>query len=178
MNQDVPLETWINPKIEIRDIPPKGKGMFARELIKVGEKIMTWGGTWGIDYLDKAGAEKARINGKLIMQWDDDLYSAETRGDSPGYFINHSCDPNTWMINAFTHVARRDINPGEEVTNDYALMEADENFISGWDCHCGSPLCRQKITGKDWHRKDLQQRYKNHFSPLINKRIQQLNNTG
>lgn len=146
--------------------------MFALEPIKEGEKVMTWGGKWGVDYVDKKGAEKAKQEGKLIMQWDDDLYSAETRGDSLGYFINHSCDPNTWMIDAFTHVARRNIQKGEEVTNDYALMEADENFVTKWECRCGSPICRKRITGKDWRLPELQARYKGHFSPLVNKRIE------
>ena len=174
MKYAVPEDTLISPKIEIREIPSKGKGMFAKELIREGEKIMTWGGEWGVDYMDKDGAEKAAAEGKLIMQWDDDLFSAETRGDSEGYFINHFCDPNTWLVDAFTHVARMDVQPGEEVTNDYAMMEADENFVSSWICKCGSPLCRGKVTGKDWRLQYLQERYKGHFTPLINKRISQL----
>lgn len=171
MRSAIPKETWISPKIEIRKSPLGGKGMFALEDIKEGEKVLVWGGEWGKDYVDKIDANKAKQEGKLIMQWDDDLFSVETPGDSPGYFINHSCDPNAWMIDAFTHVARRDIKKGEEVTNDYAFMEADENFVADWNCKCGSPLCRGKFTGKDWRLPELQKRYRNHFSPLINKRI-------
>ena len=171
MKHKIPSDTWISPKIEIMQVPFKGRGMFARERIKAGEKVMVWGGTWGVDYMDREAAEKAEEEGKLIMQWDDDLYSAETPGDSDGYFINHSCDPNTWMTDAFTHAARRDIERGEEVTNDYAMMEADENYISSWKCKCGSPMCRGRVTGKDWRLPELQKRYQGHFSPLINKRI-------
>jgi SET domain-containing protein len=174
MRFQIPEETWINPKIKIRESPGKGKGMFAEELISKGEKVMVWGGKWGMDYMNKKEAEKASKAGKLIMQWDDDLFSAETRGDSEGYFINHSCNPNTWMVDAFTHVARRDIKPGEEVNNDYALMEADENFVANWECGCGSKLCRGRFIGRDWRLPELQMRYKGHFSPLINKRIENL----
>jgi uncharacterized protein len=105
------------------------------------------------------------------MQWDDDLYSVDDKGDDDSYFINHSCDPNIWMIDAFTLVARRDIPTNIEITADYALWEADEEYVSRWQCVCGSTLCRRWVTGKDWRIKDLQTRYSGHFSPLINKRI-------
>ena len=28
------------------------------------------------------------------MQWDENLFSVENRGEDKGYFINHSCEPN------------------------------------------------------------------------------------
>lgn len=170
-NNSIPRETWINPKIEIRNSKLGGKGMFAIEDIKKGEKVVIWGGKWGKDYVDKQGAQKARAEGKHIMQWDDDLFDVEIPGDSPGYFINHSCDPNIWMTDAFTLVARRNIKRGNEITTDYALMEADEEFVMKWKCRCGLPNCRKTITGKDWRLKKLQEAYKGHFSPLLNKRI-------
>lgn len=174
MRRVIPLDTWISPKIEIRKSLLGGKGMFALEDIKEGERIMVWGGEWGKDYVDKAGVHRAKHEEKQIMQWDSDLFSIETPGESLGYFINHSCDPNAWMIDAFTHVARREIKKGEEITTDYALMEADENYVAKWSCRCNSPLCRRKFTGKDWRLPELQERYKGHFSPLINKRIKAL----
>ena len=167
-------QNWKSPKVLIKTSPIEGRGMFASENIKRGEKIIVWGG----DYTDKQGAEKYRKQGKLVMQWDDDLYSYEDRGDDDGYFINHSCDPNMWMADAYTLVARRDIKEGEELTADYALWEADENYVSKWQCKCGSPLCRGRVTGKDWRNPNLQERYKDHFSPLINKRIQRIEQNG
>ncbi len=105
------------------------------------------------------------------MQLDDDLYSIEERGSDDTYFMNHSCDPSVWMSSAVTLVARRDILPGEELTVDYALFEADEGFVAAWECGCRSPRCRSLITGVDWTNPELQERYQGHFSPLINKRI-------
>jgi len=144
--------------------------MFAIENIKSGEKILIWGG----EYVDKETAEKAREKGKLVMQWDENIFSIEYRGEDLGYFINHSCDSNSWTTDTFTLSAKREIPKGEEITADYALWEADENYISKWDCRCGSPLCRGKITGKNYKLLEIQDRYKNHFSPLINKRIENL----
>lgn len=162
---------WINPKIEIRDTIQKGRGMFAVEPINVGEKILVWGGNY---VSNKSKAEIERTNGKLVMQWDDNLFSVEDMGEDSGYFINHSCDSNTWMADVFTLIAKRNINLGEEITADYALWEADENYISRWKCECGAKVCRKKITGMDWRLPEVQKRYKNHFSPLINKRIASL----
>ena len=162
-----PQKDWISPKIGIRETSGKGKGMFAAEKIQAGETLVIFGG----EYTDAKGAKQAKSLGKLVMQWDDNLFSVEDRGDSQGYFINHSCDPNIWMKDAFTITAMRPVNIGEEITADYAAWEADENYISKWECICGSINCRKKITGKDWKSPALQERYKNHFSPLINKRI-------
>jgi hypothetical protein len=49
------------------------------------------------------------------------------------------------------------------ITADYALWEADERFVSRWECRCGSTLCRGRITGNDWKDKGLQERYKGHL---------------
>lgn len=168
--QNIPKETWISPKIEIRDTPEKGKGMFAVQKILAGDELIIWGG----EYTDAIGAEKAKVDGKLTMQWDDNLFSVENRGDDIGYFINHSCDSNTWMKDAFTLVAKTDIEIGSEITADYSLWEANENYISKWGCKCGASVCRKRVTGKDWMLPEIQARYKNHFSPLLNKRIEKL----
>lgn len=163
-----PKETWMNPKIEIRKTSNKGKGMITNELIKTDDIILIWGG----EYTNAKGAKEVKEKGKLVLQWDDDLFSVEDRGDDMGYFINHACDSNTWMKDAYTLVAKRNIQVGEEVTADYALWEADPNYVSKWECQCGSIVCRKRIMGNDWKLSGVQERYKSHFSPLINKRIE------
>lgn len=163
-----PKETWINSKIEIKETLNKGRGMFATELIKIGDTILIWGG----EYTNAKGAKEAKGKGKLVLQWNEDLFSVEDRGDDMGYFINHACDSNAWMKDAYTLVAKRDIQVREEVTADYSLWEADPNYISKWECQCGSPVCRKRITGNDWKLPEMQERYAGHFSPLINKRIE------
>lgn len=161
---------WLNPKINIQSSSITGKGIFANSKIERGEKIVVWGD----EYTNKMGADEVCKKNMLVMQWDDDLYSYEVCGENDGYFINHSCDPNAWLADAFTVVAMRNIMSHEEITADYAIWEADENYISEWECKCGSSLCRGRITGIDWKNPNLQKRYKDHFSPLLNKRIQRL----
>ncbi|MFA6004976.1 MAG: SET domain-containing protein-lysine N-methyltransferase [Patescibacteria group bacterium] len=159
-------QSWINPKAKIRESPIAGKGLFAKEDFMVGEVVVVWSGL----YTNATEAEKARKAGKLVTQWDEDLYSVEDRGDDSGYFVNHSCDSHLWMEDAYTLITRKPIMAGEEITADYALWEA-EDYVSTWKCKCGLPDCRKTITGKDWLLKSVHSRYLHHFSPLINKRI-------
>jgi hypothetical protein len=164
-------ENRINPKIRIGESPIHGRGMFAEGDIGRGEILIIWKEC----YTDKIGAEEAVRQGKGIMQWDDDVFSYETDRNPEHYLINHSCDPNGWMADAYTLEARRDIPRGEEITVDIAMFEHDEDAVTDWSCNCGSPMCRGRIKGMDWRREDLQKRYEGHFSPLINKRIEKLN---
>ncbi len=165
-----PKVDWINPKIEIREAANRGKGMFAIEPIIKGEVVIVWGG----NYVKRKEAEKAKREGKLVMQFDDNLFSVEDRGECDTYYINHSCEPNVWMRDSFTLEAMKDINKAEELTADYCLWETNEEKISKWKCQCGSSNCRQLITGKDWQIKELQEKYRGHFLPLIQKRINKL----
>ena len=73
------------------------------------------------------------------------------------WFMNHSCDPNCWfsVANSSIMVARRDIEPGEEVTFDYGLQESADFpwFDDGaWECGCGAKHCRGRRRPTDWMR--------------------------
>ena len=134
--------------------------------------------SWRRDVMDwdawMEEVERARAQGKVVMELEDGLYIIEERGEDPSYFMNHSCDPNVWMADTMTLVARLDVMPDEELTTDYALFEASEGFTMDWECLCGSPHCRKRVTGRDWRLSELQERYAGHFLPLIAKRIARL----
>lgn len=172
----VPKESWFSPKIEVRASPTHGKGTFAKELIRKREVVEIWGEYWQgkktVEYTDdKEKAETAKKQGKSVMYWDTDLYSIEEKGSDDGYFINHSCDSNLWFKDAFTLTTRRDIKPDQELTIDYALFESNDGYVAIKKCNCGTTACRHTVTADDWKRKEVQEMYKNHFSPLINKKI-------
>jgi len=173
---DIARHMWLNPKTELRSSPTHGTGVFATEAIDAGEVVEVWGEMWeGRQVIrwttDQAEAEARVAEGMLVMQFDTGLWSIEPPGTNPGYFINHSCDSNVWMADAFTLTARRAVQSGEELTIDYALIEAE---LDVWDfeCDCGAAMCRKVIRGDDWRRPELQERYRGHFSPLINKMIE------
>ena len=86
--------------------------------------------------------------------------------------VNHSCSPNCGMSGQTLVVAMRDIAPGEELTYDYAM--SDGSPYDEFECHCGRPECRGKVTGSDWMRPELQVRYRGYFSPYLARRISQL----
>jgi SET domain-containing protein len=170
---------WIDPRVEIRQSPIHGKGMFASAPIKQGEVVNIWGGTLLLTEEDMAGdrAKEWRAQRYVWAMIGEGLYLAtlldEDEEDLTN-FINHSCDPNVWMKDEVTLVARRDIVAGEELTIDYAMFEGDEEWVGPWECHCGSELCRGRHTGGAWRQKELQERYRNHFSPFICERIRRL----
>jgi hypothetical protein len=66
-------------------------------------------------------------------------------------------------------VAMRDIAVDEEICFDYAM--SDSSDYDEFECGCGSPNCRKRISGSDWKKPELQKRYKGYFSPYLQQRI-------
>lgn len=160
---------WLNPRVTIRPSAIHGRGMVAAEPIRRGEVVAVWGG----NFVSRKEAERAKRPGTLIQQIDDDVYevfSENTKGDDPTYFHNHSCNPNVWFEDEVKLSAKRDIRKGEELTVDYTLFETKDRVIIE-RCNCGSLNCRGKVNGRDWMLPQLQKRYKNHFIPMLNRRI-------
>lgn len=170
LNRDYNLHSWIDPRIEIRSSPIGGKGMFAREPIKNGEVVIVWGGV----VLTEVDLESGNFSKGTLSAIAENLWLGDAPGgeDFAADYTNHSCDPNLWMKDEVTLMARGDVKAGEELTADYMMWEANENYMAAWQCNCGSPLCRETITGKDWRLPEIQERYRGHFSPFLNRRIE------
>lgn len=101
------------------------------------------------------------------VQVEEDVFlMSSLRGGAD--HINHSCDPNLWLDGQIVLVARFPIDPGEELSYDYATT--DSSPYDEFDCCCGSVLCRGRITGSDWMLPELQVRYEHHFSPYLRRR--------
>jgi uncharacterized protein len=168
--QEIPPLSWIDPRIEVRSSPIHGKGIFATAPIQQGEVVIVWGGTLFTPEDIQAG--KAAEHSYAAIRDGIFLGHPSEQGNSAEDFMNHSCDPNIWMTNEITWVARRDISTGDELTADLAMYwEPDEEEWKPWECHCGSALCRKVFTSRDWRRVELHERYGNHFSPYIFDRI-------
>lgn len=97
--------------------------------------------------------------------------AALTSGEYDGVMmrVNHSCAPNVGMGGNVLLVSMRDIAAGEELTIDYALFMADPGFAM--ECRCGTAACRGTVTGTDWTRAELQQRYRGWFSWWLQREI-------
>ena len=164
----VPL-SYRSPKTEVRDSPIHGRGLFATAPIAKDEIVAVKGG-YIVDgkILRK---EIATSLGPVELQIDDDLYiapiTAEER-DGSMLYSNHSCNANLGIRGEITFVAMRDVAAGEELTHDWCMTDNDNYSVK---CNCGAPNCRGTLTGKDWQRPELQQRYRGYFSGYLAAKI-------
>lgn len=169
-----PLKSWLNPKTE-RGVPSKiaGKCLVAKEKISKNEVLVAKAGR----IIDTATLLKFHdeIKGSEA-QIADDLFIAPLGGneikDSMAY-VNHSCEPNAGFGGNILVVAMRDIEPGEEITIDYAMDRTDSEFRLV--CNCGASSCRKVITGGDWRKPEIQKKYAGYFSWYIEQKIKALN---
>lgn len=163
------LSSWISPKT-VKGQPSKihGKGFFATQDIKQGELVAIKAG----HLIDK---ETLDSNQDIIqhsqVQVTDDIYIApmtpEELPESMIYY-NHSCEPNLVMEGQIVLTAYRDITAGEELTIDYGTAFNDGSVF---ECYCQTATCRKTVTGKDWQKKELQQKYGNNFAWFISRKL-------
>lgn len=158
------IAPWIDPRVEVRDSPLHGRGMFARESFGSNEVVLIWGGTVFTEAELKVG--KAKPGSVTLIE--EGLYLGDPAGapEADDFCLNHSCDSNLWMRDAITLVTRDVVEEDEELTIDYALWETDPTWRIG-ACRCGSPRCRGVVSGADWKLQELQERYGDRFSPVI-----------
>jgi SET domain-containing protein len=164
--------SWLDPRIEVRRSALGGRGMFAKAPIAAGEIVMEWGGL----VVRAAELPNTAIVPDSAIPIAEDLFIVTPAGatDLDDFYLNHACDPSLWLVDAVTFAARRDLVAGDELTADYACWQDDESVVAEWRCGCGLPLCRGRVTGRDWRLPDLQERYRGHFSPFLNARIARL----
>lgn len=167
--------SYRSPKAEVRESPIHGKGLFAKEAFSAGEIVAVKGGyilakeTWDIVEEELGSAD---------IQIAEDLFLAPVRQeerDGAMLYANHSCEPNTAIQGQIVFVAMREIAPGEELTHDWATTD-DGDYVM--ECKCGKPGCRGTITGKDWMRKDLQEKYRGWFCWFLQRKIDKLQSKG
>jgi len=146
-----------------------GRAVYARDVIESGELVAIWSGRIvSAEELDDL-PEEIRHH---TVQVEEGLYLASLTADEPPDFINHSCEPNAGLDGHIAIVALQRIQPGEEVTIDYAMC--DGSAYDEFQCACGSPSCRGRVTGEDWRNPLLWERYAGHFSPYLERRIRAL----
>lgn len=158
-------ETWFDPRLEVAQSEIDGRGLFVTEDVDVGETLMVWGGSpYTIAQLS-AGEVPAGVS---YSEVDDDVILAGP-ADGLDYFLNHSCDPNSWMGEDLAVIARLHIPARTEVTINYSMVEGEASYrLVG--CRCGAADCRGIVTGGDWKLPELRRRYRGHFLPFLERR--------
>ena len=118
-----------------------GKGCFALAHFPARKKITLYEGELvkGSTKIQARIRQQAATAIKVITIDADTAIDGAVGGNETAY-INHSCDPNAFIrivpglkVAIF---ARRDIQPGEELTIDY--RDPDHPEV----CRCGAPNCR------------------------------------
>jgi SET domain-containing protein len=118
-----------------------GRGLFAGTRIAVREKIGEFEG-------EAIGLREARRRAKgrsVIAIVELERHALDATDSLRGFrFINHSCDPNTFIRCTAARAefyALRDIAAGEELTVDYGESHHDGQLR----CRCGAVNCRGRI---------------------------------
>lgn len=75
-------------------------------------------------------------HGTRIVSWDFSKY------------VNHCCQCNSMSTGYGFEIAIRDIQPGEEITDEYGMFNMEEPLL----LDCGKPGCRRRIAGDDLDR--------------------------
>jgi SET domain-containing protein len=116
-----------------------GKGLYAVKRIPARRKI---GSLAGEIISKKLAREKAKQNESIsiVELWNGKALDASSINNELKY-INHSCQPNTYMRTLGNHVefyALRSIKPDEELTCNYGPTHHDGKR----KCNCGAPGCK------------------------------------
>ncbi len=146
----------------------QGRGLFATAPIAAGEIVAIKGGHL-VDTATLHSLPERLQNSEIQIAGGFHLVATEEAEYEPVMlFINHSCDPNVGFAGNVVLVAMRDVDPGEELTTDYALFDDHDEQMT---CHCGAAACRGVVSGADWRRPDLQRRYGKYFSSYLRDRF-------
>ena len=106
-----------------------GLGVFAEKEFKAGEKVINW---------EPCTTELTEEEINTLPKIERQFVQNNTLFLSPSRFLNHSCSPNTIIIEG-KNIAQRDILKKEEITIDYSK----ENIPQlGMTCNCKNKNCR------------------------------------
>ena len=139
----------LHPKIEVRDSPIEGKGLFAKAPFQRGEQFRVTSGQHAWVLMTDA---EFQAYSKTVPSYDavylgngTHRVSMVPREEDPSNYGNHSCDPNIAPAEDDEVVALRAIAVGEELTIDYAPLSPKEWSMT---CTCGAKQCTGIVRGK------------------------------
>lgn len=127
---------------EVKKTHDRGRGVFCKKEIKAKTIIGEYTGT-KVE-IEKYDLEKDK-DGLYLMFLDDKYAIYPDLKKEDIHLINHSCEPNCWILNTKGKVfffALKNIKLGEELTISYLLPPKDETCNPcPHDCKCGSKRC-------------------------------------
>lgn len=162
------MEGYVSKKVQVKQAPGKGKGLFAIDTIKKGEIVSISGGVIiSADEWEKFKGE----HGDYAYFIEEEFLIAPLNPDDPSddWRMNHCCEANCGLKGQIVFVAMRDISEGEELLYDYAMTESDPSYELNLSCK--HETCRKKFTGNDWKNPVIQKKYDGYFSIYLQEKI-------
>ena len=132
----------LNFPIEVKKSKVAGMGAFTLKAISSKKKLGNMAGEI-ISYREAQKRVKQQNGAALLMvEFDNDPIALDASVNRNALsYINHSCNPNTYMRRAYQKVefyTKRPINKGEELTCDYGETHHNGKL----PCKCGAKNCR------------------------------------
>ena len=163
----------MHPRVSVGPSPIAGRGLIAQTALALGTVVIRLGGTVvSTEQLHALFDTAAALNTYIDTFAIGDDTHLVLPDHTDIHYGNHSCDPTLWPVGTFELATRRALATGDEITIDYGLISDDPDF--SMTCACRTATCRRVITGVDWQRADLQQRYANHWPAGLQRRIDHL----
>lgn len=159
-------------RLVVHDSPIEGRGLFFTDGLPAGTVVIRLGGrlvsSAELDALIRRADADADVPYVDTVTVHDDVHLVLPPG-TPIHFGNHSCDPTLWQAGPYEIATLRDVTAGEEATIDYGTVSGADGFRMA--CRCGTVACRGEVTSADWRRPELQDRYRGHWMPALQSRI-------
>jgi len=147
MRAESPAKNWF----VLRRSQIQGRGLFAARRIPPGMRIVRYSGERisADEAAERYDDEQARRHHTFLFAIDERTVIDASEGGSPARFVNHCCEPNCGVEvrrGRVWFVARRAIEPGEELTIDY-WYSTDPSYSRSdlrrlYPCRCGAKRCR------------------------------------
>ena len=140
-----------NGLYETRRSGIQGRGVFAKQRIRPGQRIIEYTG----ERISNAEAdrryndEKMRRHHTYLFTLDGKIVVDGNSGGNDSRLINHSCDPNCEAVIEDGEIwiyAKKNIQPGAELAYDYQYERTnDPGDENRYKCSCGAPNCRGSL---------------------------------
>ncbi len=129
----------LNYKLQNKPSQIDGKGAFALQEIPARRKIGNLGGQ--IISLREARKRAAKNKRVAMVEFGDGRALDASIDPNELRYVNHSCQPNTYMRVCYSRVefyTLRTLKKGTELTCNYGPTHHDGKL----KCRCGSPNCK------------------------------------
>jgi hypothetical protein len=141
-------------ELSVRTSGIHGNGVFTEVPVRAGQLVAcVEGSTRTVDGALLYTPEEAEMN----PNWLGVTPTTWIVPDEPYVFINHSCDPTCGLRGLGDLHALRDLQPGDEITIDYSVSEANPYWHM--DCSCGSPRCQRRLRSIAYLPQETYDRY-------------------